>query len=195
MVEVPNVLQPLPQRHLRIVPLDFIKEIVTAVSSLRRKSPLDQLRSDLLGGEIEDRAVLVLGLLVGLIDYVEDRMCVQVGGKYILPVFGLQNPGPMSGLDNDIDRGILQATGRARDPGPGWEVVRDQVNMVSDFHAFLTVAEAREGEPGMFDAHSSKKFVMISPVVANFDLLRAFLGSVPGVAYHNSHATCSELRT
>jgi len=94
MVEVPNVLQPLPQRHLRIVPLDFIKEIVTAVSSLRRKSPLDQLRSDLLGGEIEDRAVLVLGLLVGLIDYVEDRMCVQVGGKYILPVFGLQNPGP-----------------------------------------------------------------------------------------------------
>jgi hypothetical protein len=182
MVEVPNFLQPLPQRHLWIVPLDFVKEIGKAASSSAAQVLLDQLRSDLLGGEIEDRAVLVLGLLVGLIDYVKDRMCVQVGGKYILPVFGLQNPGPMSGLHNGFDRGILQAADRARDPGPGLEVVRDQVNIISNFHAFLTVAEARGGEPGMFDAHSSKKFAMISPVVANFDLLQAVLGL--GVARH-----------
>jgi hypothetical protein len=76
MVEVTNALQPLPQRQLRIVPLDLVKEISATASGLRRKSLLDQLCNDLLGGELEDRAVLVLDLLVGLIDQVEDRMGV-----------------------------------------------------------------------------------------------------------------------
>jgi chromate transporter len=36
-----------------------------------------------------------------------------------------------------VDRGIiLQSTDYARDSGPGLELVRDQVNTVSDFHAF-----------------------------------------------------------
>jgi hypothetical protein len=74
MVEVTNALQPLPQWQLRILPLDLVKEISATASGLRRKSLLDQLCSDLLGGKLEDRAVLVLDLPVGLIDDVEDRM-------------------------------------------------------------------------------------------------------------------------
>ena len=136
MVEVTNALQPLPQRQWRIVPLDLVEEIGTAASGLRRKPPLDQLCNDLLGGEVEDRTVFVLDLLVGLVDSVEDRMRVQVGGKYILPVTDLQKLGPMSELHNHFGRGILQGTDHARDPGPGLELVRDQVNSVSDFHAF-----------------------------------------------------------
>ena len=136
MVEVTNALQPMPQRQLRLVPLDLIKEIGTVASGLRRKSPLDQLGNDFLGGEVEDRAVLVLDLLVSLLDEVEDRMDVQVGGKYILPVDDLQNLVPMSDLHNYFNRGILQGIDHARDPGPGSELVRDQVNNVSDFHAF-----------------------------------------------------------
>ena len=136
MVEVTNALKPLPQRQLRIVPLDLVKEIRTAPSGLRRKSVLDQLCNDLLGGEVEDRTVLVLDLLVSLVDDVEDRMRVQVGGKYILPVADLQKLGPMSELHNHFDRGILQGTDHARDSGPGLELVRNQVNSVSDFHAF-----------------------------------------------------------
>jgi len=135
MVEVTNALQPMPQRQLRLVPLDLVKEIGTAASGLRRKSPLDQLGNDFLGGEVEDRAVLVLDLLVSLLDEVEDRMDVQVGGKYILPVDDLQNLVPMSDLHNYFNRGILQGIDHARDPGPGLELVRDQVNNVSDFHA------------------------------------------------------------
>ena len=76
MVEVTNALQPLPERQLRIVPLELVKEIGTAASGLRRKSLLDQLCNDLLGSEVEDRAVFVLDLLVGLIDDVENRMRV-----------------------------------------------------------------------------------------------------------------------
>ena len=136
MVEVPNALQPLPQRQPRIVPLDLVKEIGAAASGLRRKSLLDQLCDDLLDGEVEDRAILVLDLLVGLIDDVEDRMRVEVGGKYI-PVPDLQNLGAMGEIHSHFDRGItLQSTDHARDPGPGLELVRDQVNTVSDFHAF-----------------------------------------------------------
>jgi hypothetical protein len=136
MVEVPNALQPLPQRQPRIVPLDLVKEIGAAASGLRRKSLLDQLCNDLLDGEVEDRAVLVLDLLVGMIDDVEDRMRVEVGGKYI-PVHDLQNLGAMGEIHSHFDRGIiLQSTDHARDSGPGLELVRDQVNTVSDFHAF-----------------------------------------------------------
>ena len=51
MVEVTNALQPLPQRQLRIVPIDLVKEIGATASGLRRKSLLDQLCNDLLGGE------------------------------------------------------------------------------------------------------------------------------------------------
>ena len=136
MVEVANARQPVPQRQSRIVPLDLGKEIDTAASGLRRKSPLDQLCDDLLGGEVEDRAVFVFDLRVGLIDEVEDRMRVQVGRKYILAVPHLQNPGPVSELCNHFDRGILQGVDHDRDPGPGLESVRDQVNMVSDIHPF-----------------------------------------------------------
>ena len=50
------------------MPLDLVKEISATASGLRRKSLLDQLCNDLLGGELEDRAVLVLDLPVGLID-------------------------------------------------------------------------------------------------------------------------------
>ena len=35
MVEVTNALQPLPQRQLRIVPLDLVKEISATASVLR----------------------------------------------------------------------------------------------------------------------------------------------------------------
>jgi hypothetical protein len=35
-----NALEPVPQRQLRIVPLDLVKEIGAAASGLRRKSPL-----------------------------------------------------------------------------------------------------------------------------------------------------------
>jgi len=59
MVEVPNAPQPLPQRQLRIVPLDLVKEIGAGASGLRRKSLLDQLCNDLL----------------------EDRMHEELGGK------------------------------------------------------------------------------------------------------------------
>ncbi len=73
MVEVTNALQPLPQRQLCIVPLDLVKEVSATASGLRRQSLLDQLCNDLLGGELEDRAVFSLDLPVGLIDDVEDR--------------------------------------------------------------------------------------------------------------------------
>ena len=106
MVEVANALQPLPQRQLRIVPLDLIKEIGTAASGLRRKSLLDQLCNDLLGGQVEDGTILVLDLLVSLVNDIEDRMRVQVGGKYILAVTDLQKLAPMSVLHNHFDRGI-----------------------------------------------------------------------------------------
>jgi len=43
MVEVASAPQPLPQRQLRIVPLDLVKEIGAGASGLRRKSLLDQL--------------------------------------------------------------------------------------------------------------------------------------------------------
>jgi hypothetical protein len=81
----------------------------------------------------------MLDLLVGLIDDVENRMGVQVGGKYILPVPDLQNLGPLRGLHNHVDRGILHDIDYARDPRPGLELVGYYVNMVSDFHAFSTV--------------------------------------------------------
>ena len=138
MVEVTNALQPLAQRQLRIVPLDLGKEIDTTASSLRRKSPLEQFCNDLLGSEVEDRAIFAFDLRVGLIDEIEDRMRVQVGGNYILAVPDLQKLWLVSELHNhfDFDRGILQGTDHSRDPGPGLESVRDQVNMVSDFHAF-----------------------------------------------------------
>jgi hypothetical protein len=136
MVEVPNAPQPLPQRQPRIVPLDLVKEIGAAASGLRRKSLLDQLCNDLLYGKVEDRAVLVLDLLVGLIDDVEDRMRVEVGGKYI-PAPDLQNLSAMGEIHSHFDRRIIsQGTDHARDSGPGLELVRDQVNTVSDFHAF-----------------------------------------------------------
>jgi len=139
MIEVTNTLQPMPQRQLRLEPLDLVQDSGTAARGLRRKSPLDQFCNDLLGGEIEDRAVLMLDLLVGLIDDVENRMRVQVGGKYILPVPDLQNLGPLRGLHNHVDRGILHDIDYARDPRPGLELVGYYVNMVSDFHAFSTV--------------------------------------------------------
>ena len=150
MVEVTNSLQPMPQRQLRLVPFDLVKKIGTAASGLRRKSTPDQMCNNLLGGEVEDRAVFVLDLLVALIDDVEDRMRVQVGGNYILPVPDLKNLGPMIGLDNHFDRGILQGIYHARDPGSGFALVRDQVNVVSDFHAFSCCRYSGKG-PGMFD--------------------------------------------
>jgi hypothetical protein len=52
-------------------------------SSLRRKSPLERFCNDLLGSEVEDRAIFAFDLRVGLIDEIEDRMRVQVGGNYI----------------------------------------------------------------------------------------------------------------
>jgi hypothetical protein len=118
MVEVTNALQPLPQREWRIVPLDLGKEIDTMASGLRRKSPSEKLCNDLLGGEVED------------------RMRVQVGGKYIPAIADLQNLGLVGKLHKHFDGGILQGTDHDRDPGPGLKSVRDEVNMISDFHAF-----------------------------------------------------------
>jgi len=74
MVEVTNTLQPMPQRQLRLEPLDLVQDFSTAASGLRRKSPLDQLCNDLLGCEVEDRAVLMLDLVIGLIDDVKNLM-------------------------------------------------------------------------------------------------------------------------
>ena len=98
--------------------------------------PSEKLCNDLLGGEVEDRAVLVFDLPVGLIDEVEDRMRVQVGGKYIPAIADLQNLGLVGKLHKHFDGGILQGTDHDRDPGPGLKSVRDEVNMISDFHAF-----------------------------------------------------------
>ena len=105
--------------------LDLVQDVGTAVSSLQRKSSLDQLCSDLLGRQVADRAVLMLDLLLGLVDDVENRMRVQAGGKYILPVPDLQNLWPMSGLLNHFDRGILHGIDYAGDPRPGLELVCD----------------------------------------------------------------------
>ena len=41
-------------------------------------------------------------------------------------------------------------------PGSGLELVRDQVNRVSDFHAFLTVARLGK-QPGVADLQFTKK--------------------------------------
>jgi hypothetical protein len=42
----------------------------------------------------------------------------------------------MGEIHSHFDRRIIsQGTDHARDPGPGLELVRDQVNTVSDFHA------------------------------------------------------------
>jgi hypothetical protein len=51
-------------------------------------------------------------------------MRVQVGGKYILLV-NPQNLGPVSGLHNQFDRGIMDDINYARDPRPGLELVGD----------------------------------------------------------------------
>jgi hypothetical protein len=44
----------------------------------------------------------------------------------------------------------LQGIYHARDPGSGFTLVRDQVNVVSDFHAFSCCRYSGKG-PGMFD--------------------------------------------
>ena len=80
----PNAPQPLPQRQPRIVPLDLVKEIGAGASGLRRKSLLDQLCNDLF----------------------EDRMHVEVGGKYI-PVPDLQNLGAMGESTATSDQGRI----------------------------------------------------------------------------------------
>ena len=58
------------------MPLGLVKESAAEANGLRRKSLLDQLCNDLLGGEVEDRAVLVLDLLLGPINEVEGRIRV-----------------------------------------------------------------------------------------------------------------------
>ena len=80
--------------------------------------------------------MLKLDLRVGVVDDVEDRMRVKVGGKDIFPVPDLQNLGAMGGLHSHFDRGVLQGTDHATYPGSGLELVGDQVNRVSDFHTF-----------------------------------------------------------
>ena len=89
MVDVTNALQPLAQRQCRISPSNVVDEIDATMSRVWRKSVLDQLRNDFLAGQVKDRAVFVLDLLVGLIDQVEDRMGVYVRGKYILQAVDL----------------------------------------------------------------------------------------------------------
>ena len=89
MVEVTNVLQPLAQRQRLILPSDVINQINTTMSRLWRKSVPDQLRNDFLAGEVKDRAVFVLDLLIGLIDQVENRMGVHIRGKYVLQAVDL----------------------------------------------------------------------------------------------------------
>ena len=89
MVEVTNAFQPLAQRQRLILPSDLVDEIDATTSRLRRKSVPDQLRNDFLVGEVEDRAVFVLDLLIGLIDQVENRMGIHVRGKYILQAVNL----------------------------------------------------------------------------------------------------------
>jgi len=50
----------------------------------------------------------MLDLLVSLIHYIENRMRVQVGGKYILLV-NPQNLGPVSGLHNQLEGSVVAA--------------------------------------------------------------------------------------
>jgi len=87
MVEVPNAPEPLPQRQLRFAPVHLVKEICATASGLRREALLIQLCNDLLCGEIEDRAVLMLDHLVGLIDDIENRMSVEIGMRVICGAF------------------------------------------------------------------------------------------------------------
>src|SRR5260370_42702616 len=66
-VDVTNALQPVAQRQGLILPSGVVNEINTTTGRLQRKSVLDQLRNDLLGGEVKDRAVLMLDILIGLL--------------------------------------------------------------------------------------------------------------------------------
>lgn len=118
-----------------MMPLDPVKEIHATACGLRRKAMLDQLLDDLLDVEAEDRAALVLDLFVALINDVEDRMGVEVGGKYIA-IGDFQYPGAMGQLHSYFDRRIiLDGTDHGRDPGPGLQLAGHQVNAISDLHA------------------------------------------------------------
>ena len=97
---------------------------------------LHELCTDLLRGQVEDRAVLKLDLLAGVVDDVEDRLGIKVGWKDILPVPDLQNLGATGGFHGYLDRGILQGTDHPGYPGSGLKLIGDQVNRVSDFHTF-----------------------------------------------------------
>jgi hypothetical protein len=189
MVEVTNALQLLPQRQLRIVPLDLVKEISATPSGLRRKSLLDQLCNYLLGGELEDRAVLVLDLPVGVIDDVEDRVGVEVGGKYILPVPELQNLGAIGELHNHFDRGILQGTDHARDTGPGLELVRDSGKRGLRFSRVLTVAGARDCGTACLTISPRRNSRRFLPGGCELRHYADRPRRVPGFARHSSRAT------
>ena len=66
------------------MPSGVLNENNTTTGRLQRKSVLDELRNDLLGGEVKDRAVLMLDILIGLIDQVKDRMGIYVRAKDLL---------------------------------------------------------------------------------------------------------------
>src|SRR5260370_42077855 len=66
-VDVTNALQPVAQRQGLILPSGVVNEIKTTTGRLQRKSVLDQLRHDLLGGVVNDTAVHILTFLIGLL--------------------------------------------------------------------------------------------------------------------------------
>ena len=100
-------------------------------------------------------------------------MRVEVGGKYIAAP-DLQNLGAMGELHSHFDHGIIfYPTDYARDPGPGLELVRDQVNTVCDFHALLTVAGVAEGAPHVGRSDHEKIHDHFSQVIANVDFVQA----------------------
>ena len=66
-------------------------------------------------------------------------MRIKIGRKDV-PGPNLQNLRAIAKLDGYFDRGILNGTDRCGEAGSGAELVCDQENMVSNFHACLTAA-------------------------------------------------------
>jgi hypothetical protein len=88
-------------------------------------------------------------------------MCIEIGRKYV-PGPNLQNLRAIGKLHGYFDRGILNGTDRCREAGSGAELVCDQENMVSDFHAYLTAAGLE---------FMNKSSTIFSPVLANLALV------------------------
>ena len=107
------------------MPSGVVNEINTTTGRLQRKSVLDQLRNDLLGGEVKDRALLMLDILIGLIHQVKDRMGIYIRANDILQAADLENRRIIWKLHKDFEGGVIQCVDHAGDASPGLMPVGD----------------------------------------------------------------------